>query len=97
MKKRFFMTAVIVMATLWWISSTIAEEKKIDSAFVTAKCSACHTIDKVCSKIGKKTDAEWEKIVKNMVERGAKLDDLEQKGVSDFIVKLPKEKNPLCP
>lgn len=70
---------------------------RVDDTFITTKCASCHKIDKVCKKIGKKDGAQWEAIVKGMVKRGAKLNEIEQKAASEYLASLTAETNTICP
>jgi hypothetical protein len=101
MNKIMLSAVFIALTALWGTFSVSAGGKKeaaqVDAGFVAAKCSKCHKINKICSEVGKKSAAEWEKIVREMVERGADLDESEQKQTTDFIAALPEGKNALCP
>jgi len=43
------------------------------TALMTAKCIECHSMARVCEKLGKKSKARWQRTIDRMVERGAKL------------------------
>lgn len=43
------------------------------SALLTAKCVECHTVARICEKIGKKSKSRWQRTLDRMVERGAKM------------------------
>jgi hypothetical protein len=100
--KRFYLIIFLMAIALSFGAPLISAEEnkeamKIDAAFVIGKCTQCHTIGKICSRVGKKSDVEWMEIVQGMVKKGASLNDSEQKSVADFIVNLPSGKNQLCP
>lgn len=101
MKKSFLIAGSLMLFGLFSILSATAQENagnvKADDAFITAKCAACHKIDKVCKKIGKKDAAQWEAIVKGMVKRGAKLNEAEQKSAAEYLASLNADTNTLCP
>ncbi|WP_027360469.1 hypothetical protein [Desulforegula conservatrix] len=101
MKKASMIIASILFFASLSIMSVSAEEKAADvtadDAFIIAKCAACHKIDKVCKKVGKKDAGQWEALVKSMVKRGAKLDDAEQKAAAEYLASLKADSNTLCP
>jgi hypothetical protein len=101
MKNFILITALIAIAVVWGNPPASAGDKEeanpIDAAFVAGKCTVCHKIDKICSKVGKQSEATWTKIISKMVARGAKLDESEQKQTTAFISALPEGKNSLCP
>nr|MBF0221201.1 hypothetical protein [Desulfobulbaceae bacterium] len=37
------------------------------------KCIECHNLNRVCQKLGKKSESRWERTVKRMVKRGTIL------------------------
>jgi len=40
---------------------------------LTAKCSECHALTRICEKLGKKSKARWQRTIDRMIERGSKL------------------------
>lgn len=43
------------------------------SALLTAKCTECHSLARVCEKLGKKSNTRWQRTIDRMVDRGAKV------------------------
>lgn len=101
MKKASVLSGLVGLFALLTVSVVSAEDKaagvKADDAMITAKCAACHKIDKVCKNIGKNDAAKWEAVVKGMVKRGAKLNEEEQKSAAEYLATLKPDSNTLCP
>jgi len=98
--KKQIVTLSLVFITCLCFSLASAEdktEKKEDyPALIKANCVKCHDVGRVCSEIGKEDKEGWKKIVERMVQRGAKLNEAEQKGMIEYIGGL-KDAKPLCP
>lgn len=43
------------------------------TALLTTKCTECHNTTRICEKLGKKSKSRWQRTIKRMTERGAKL------------------------
>jgi mono/diheme cytochrome c family protein len=89
MKKIATCISGIMFLALSGIQPCGAVETKADAndakALFEKKCSACHTFNKAISK--KKTPAEWEKTVKGMIVKGAKITEEEARAITDYLAK----------
>jgi hypothetical protein len=66
--------------------ATPAETSTIDAAqLLETRCSVCHSVDR--AKQAKKTHAEWETTVTNMIKKGAQLTGEEKTALVDYLAK----------
>jgi hypothetical protein len=76
------MKTIVVMALLcFWTGSVFAASESGSECreLLVAKCQTCHYLERVCSKVGKKSKRRWKATVKRMVKRrGAELEVDEQ-------------------
>ncbi len=57
-------------------------------AIVEAKCTQCHTLQRVTSAT--KSEADWTKTVNRMMGKGLKLDDAEKQAVIAYLAETYK-------
>jgi mono/diheme cytochrome c family protein len=60
------------------------------------RCSACHSTDRICQKLGNRTPEVWQQTVQRMVSNGAKLTEAEAKTVADYLGTAKPGAKPLC-
>ena len=87
MKSRLIAVCVTALcAVSFYASSILAESTKevlmqsgnrCENILVT-KCSDCHYLNRVCSKLGKKSKSGWRRSIKRMIRKGAILSKEEQ-------------------
>jgi len=69
-------TIVIMVLLCFWTGSVLAASETENECreLLVAKCQKCHYLERVCSKVGKKSERRWKATVKRMVKRrGAEL------------------------
>lgn len=93
MKKSVFILIAVFMTASVMILTANAENK--NAAFVTAKCSICHKIEKVCGQIGEKNAEQWAITIKRMAEKKPGISEPEQKQIADFLSNA-KDRKALC-
>ncbi len=94
MKKSVFILIAVLFTASVMILTAGAEND--NAALVTAKCSACHKIEKVCGQIKEKNAEQWAVTIKRMAGKRAGISDAEQKQISDFL-SAAKDPKVLCP
>ena len=67
--------------TLLLVRTEISFASENCAELLTNKCISCHSMDRVCQKLGKKNEKRWKRTVKRMVKRGTKLTKTELKDV----------------
>lgn len=67
------------------ISLVAKGEKAVldEKSLVEQRCTKCHNTDRIYSH--KHNKAEWERVVNNMVAKGAKLNEVERKAVVEYL------------
>lgn len=66
------------------------------SDLVFAKCSACHSLKRVCRGLGKKDLAAWEKTNQRMAEMGMTVTADELDGISNYLANAKPGESPVC-
>jgi len=66
------------------------------ASLLTAKCTACHNMERICEKLGKKSKSRWQRTITRMVERGAKMEADESAAVLDCLDSGVKELQSVC-
>jgi hypothetical protein len=67
---------VITVLLCFWTGSVFAASESGNECreLLVAKCQECHYLERVCSKVGKKSERRWKATLKRMVKRrGAEL------------------------
>ncbi len=79
MKKLLFVVSLCVLAGPAFAETTLDAPAAQCRELLVKRCQSCHYLERVCSKVGKKSERGWKATVKRMVKRrGAKLDASEQ-------------------
>ena len=60
------------------------------------KCSACHSTDRICAKLGSRTAEVWQQTVARMQGNGAKITDAEVSDIAGFLAAAKPGTKPLC-
>lgn len=60
------------------------------------KCSACHSTDRICAKLGNRTAEVWQQTVTRMKGNGAKINDSEVTAIAEFLSTAKPGTQPLC-
>ncbi|MBA3015181.1 MAG: hypothetical protein KKD63_14230 [Proteobacteria bacterium] len=55
------------------------------ASLVTAKCVECHSMARVCEKLGKKSKSRWSRTINRMIDRGAKINSDEIAALLDCL------------
>ena len=53
------------------------------AALLETRCSTCHSVSKATGETH--TQAEWDQIVSQMIQKGAKLDDVEKAALVEYL------------
>ncbi len=53
------------------------------ATLLEARCASCHSVEKVTSQ--KNTQAQWDKIVSRMIQKGAQLNDSEKTSLVNYL------------
>ncbi|MGC9325183.1 MAG: hypothetical protein ACP5G0_10605 [Desulfomonilia bacterium] len=89
----FFAACFLFIAV---VSSSIAAEGVGHERLVKEKCSACHSLGRVCKKLEKKDLPWWQETVARMVKHGADLNQEDVTPVADYLSRLKKGAQPIC-
>lgn len=63
---------------------------------LTAKCTECHNLTRICEKLGKKSKSRWQRTIKRMTDRGAKLSSEESDTLLTCLDSNIKDLEALC-
>ncbi len=67
-------------------AETTASPKLDGNAIINSKCTVCHTRARINRKKAANTDrAAWEKILAQMIENGAKINEAEREAILDYV------------
>ena len=66
------------------------------AAVVMASCGKCHSLDKVCAKIGTLDKAGWAVLIARMVQKGCDLDRQAALGAAEFLADPALAKPAVC-
>ncbi|CCO24891.1 c-type cytochrome [Maridesulfovibrio hydrothermalis] len=88
----------LILAGLFAVSglSVSAPSAADGSALVASKCSACHSMKRICRGIGKKDLTAWEKTNARMVKMGLNVSDEEIALVNNYLANVKPGENTLC-
>lgn len=64
---------------------------------IKTSCTRCHSLTRICNKLGKNDRAYWDKTVTRMMGKGASLQDKNKNQVVDYLLSLQGRPNPICP
>ncbi|GFO67392.1 hypothetical protein GMLC_09710 [Geomonas limicola] len=81
-------TTVTILAVTLSAATASAGMFSNGPTLLEAKCAVCHPSSKV--KVLKRTPAQWDAIVTNMMKRGAKLNPEEKKSLVDYLAQTYK-------
>ncbi len=65
-------------------------------SLAAASCSSCHSVGRICSKMGKKDAAYWSSTVARMKSNGASIDDAQVELISGWLAAQSEAAAPLC-
>lgn len=65
-------------------------------SLLTVKCKECHSAERICEKLGKKSKSRWKRTVARMVERGAKVSADESTTVLECLDSGTTNLQPFC-
>jgi cytochrome c5 len=77
--------ATAVPATAAPAVATEAPAAADGATLLDTRCSTCHSANKI--KQGRATRDQWDQLVTNMIDRGAKLSDAEKTVLVDYLAK----------
>lgn len=66
------------------------------ASLATAKCIECHSMTRVCEKLGRKSKSRWKRTIRRMIDRGAKIDSGEAATLLDCLDSGVKDLQSLC-
>ena len=66
------------------------------AAVVMSSCGKCHSLDKVCAKIGTLDKAGWAVLIARMVQKGCELDRQAALGAAVFLADPALAKPAVC-
>ena len=61
-----------------------------------ARCSACHSTDRICAQLGVRSAEVWRQTVQRMVSNGASLTENEAQTVAEYLATAKPGAKPLC-
>ncbi len=61
-----------------------------------ARCSACHSTDRICAQLGVRPAEVWRQTVQRMVSNGASLTENEAQTVAEYLATAKPGAKPLC-
>lgn len=61
-----------------------------------ARCSACHTTERICGRLGNRSAEVWQQTVQRMAGNGAKLTENESRTVAEYLATAKPGAKPLC-
>ncbi|MBI5518514.1 MAG: hypothetical protein HY916_00470 [Desulfovibrio sp.] len=59
-------------------------------------CSACHSTERICEKLGKRTPEVWLQTVQRMQGNGAQMTDAEVTTIAEYLATAKPGAKPLC-
>lgn len=65
-------------------------------SLVMTACTACHSAQKICDKLGAKDKDAWNETVTRMVGKGAKVPSESLPAVVDYLAGLQPGAEPVC-
>ncbi|WP_027722396.1 hypothetical protein [Maridesulfovibrio zosterae] len=88
----------LFIAGLFAISgiSVAAINAEDGSGLILSKCSACHSLKRVCRGLGKKDLAAWTKTNKRMAAMGMSITDGELELVNNYLANAKPGEGPVC-
>ncbi len=92
------LTLVLAIVALFTISglSVSASGSGEASGLVFAKCASCHSLKRVCRKIGKKDLAAWKKTNQRMADMGMTITAEELDMISSYLTTAKPDDSPVC-
>ncbi len=90
MKRLLFLASLLVLG----LSLGVAQADD-PSAQIAAACSKCHSLDRVCSKLGADT-AAWTTTISRMQGKGAAVAADQIPAWAGYLASLAKAKAPFC-
>lgn len=66
------------------------------ASLTTAKCIECHSMARVCEKLGKKSKSRWKRTINRMIDRGAKISADESAALLDCLDSGIKDLQSVC-
>ena len=66
------------------------------SSLVTAKCSSCHNMKRICNGLGKKDLGAWEKTNARMVKKGMAITDGDLDMINRYLASAKADGTPFC-
>lgn len=61
------------------------------------KCTVCHSTERICERLGKKSDYRWQRTVELMISRGARVNPDEARQLTECLANNPPELQTSCP
>lgn len=92
--RKLFAIVVGAYVGLLIVSFSVAGSEA--DVLVRERCTVCHDPGRICRNLGKKDASAWAQTVKRMVGNGAKLSEVEQKSVAEFLPTLAPGSTPVC-
>ena len=60
------------------------------------KCSACHSTDRICQKLGNRTAEVWQQTALRMKGNGARISDDDVSTIAGYLATAKPGTKPLC-
>ncbi len=97
---KFSMPAVIALVLVLGFSSVScspsAAGRKGMGDVVVNTCSACHSLDRVCAKLGQMDMDAWSRTVFGMKQKGAKVEEKDITVMAEYLAGLKPGSKPVC-
>ncbi len=66
------------------------------AATLNANCQACHSKARICQSLEKKNKGAWQRTIKNMIRKGARLSEAEGASLADCLASAPTGADFVC-
>lgn len=77
-------------------SNTLPQQSGDTPSLVMTACTACHSSQKICDKLGTKDKNAWNETVTRMVGKGAKVPSESLSILVDYLAGLQPGSAPVC-
>ena len=61
------------------------------------RCTVCHSTERICEQLGKKSKYRWQRTVELMISRGARVNPDEAHQLTECLANNPPELQTTCP
>ena len=61
------------------------------------RCTVCHSTERICEQLGKKSKYHWQRTVELMISRGARVNPDEAHQLTECLANNPPELQTTCP